>query len=103
MNKYQFNLLTNDLENPTLTQSSVKSDLLNCHFIISGKHINGLTAIILLPGAKQLKREQRENSTKWYYRRVRKYQLKYERWLHDLFGNYCRSELSIRGGDPCSK
>lgn len=97
MNKAKFNSLTKDLENPTLVQRSVKSDYLNCHFIITGKHPSGLMKLVVLPGAKQTGTEKRLNQTDTYHAREKKFKLKYERWLHCFFGNYCTSELSIKG------
>lgn len=31
-----------------------------------------------------------------FYKRVKMAKIKYERWMHNIFGNYCTSELKIK-------
>ena len=84
---------------PVLTDGSDPCwGLLNCYFHI--RCTENLRNKLQLPGVRLSQGDLDQNghdAIDAYYKRERCLALKYERWMHEVCGNYCTSRL---GGKP---
>lgn len=92
MTKLEFTKKVLEMKHPILEEGTYyEGDLLSCYLLIhdADNWKNKFeTETVRLSG-----REYRQGKLDAYYKREKQLKTKYERWLHDVCGDYCTSKL----------